>query len=89
MDKEKTDVREERVSMNIGLSPEDKRFLKVYAIEHDTTTGKVASRDTRKRSFSATITGTAFDRKHRRMDKSRKQIERSYCSGSKGGVQGG
>ncbi len=41
MDKEKTDVREERVSMNIALSPEDKRFLKVYAIEHDTTVSAV------------------------------------------------
>ncbi len=30
-------VREERVSMTIALSPEDKRFLKVYAAEHDTT----------------------------------------------------
>jgi len=28
-------VREERVSMTIALSPEDKRFLKVYAAEHD------------------------------------------------------
>ena len=34
-------VREERVSMTIALSPEDKRFLKVYAAEHDTTVGAV------------------------------------------------
>ena len=30
-------VREERVSMNIALSPEDRKFLKVYAAEHETT----------------------------------------------------
>lgn len=29
--------REERVSMNIALSPEDRKFLKVYAAEHETT----------------------------------------------------
>lgn len=34
-------VREERVSMTIALSPEDKRFLKVYAAEHDTTVAAV------------------------------------------------
>ncbi len=28
---------EKRTSMNIALSPEDKKYLKVYAIEHDTT----------------------------------------------------
>ena len=39
-EKEKT-VREERVSMNIALSPEDKKFLKVYAVEHDTTVAAV------------------------------------------------
>ena len=38
MDKEKTPaVREERVSMNIALSPEDRKFLKVYAAEHETS----------------------------------------------------
>ena len=36
-----TAVREERVSMNIALSPEDKKFLKVYAAEHDTTVAAV------------------------------------------------
>ena len=30
-------AREERVSMNIALSPEDRKFLKVYAAEHETT----------------------------------------------------
>ena len=39
-EKEKV-VREERVSMNIALSPEDKKFLKVYAVEHDTTVAAV------------------------------------------------
>lgn len=32
---------EKRTSMNIALSPEDKKFLKVYAIEHDTTVAAV------------------------------------------------
>ncbi len=32
-----TNVREERVSMNIALSPEDRKFLKVYAAERETT----------------------------------------------------
>lgn len=42
MAKEKENaVREERVSMNIALSPEDKKFLKVYAVEHDTTVAAV------------------------------------------------
>ena len=41
MAKEKEAVREERVSMNIALSPEDKKFLKVYAAEHDTTVAAV------------------------------------------------
>ena len=31
----------ERVSMNIALSPEDKKFLKIYAAEHDTTVAAV------------------------------------------------
>lgn len=31
----------ERVSINIALSPEDKKFLKVYAAEHDTTVAAV------------------------------------------------
>ena len=39
--KNKAVVREERVSMTIALSPEDKRFLKVYAAEHDTTVAAV------------------------------------------------
>ena len=34
-------VREERVSMTIALSPEDKRFLKVYAAEHDMTVAAI------------------------------------------------
>ena len=34
-------IREERVSMNIALSPEDKKFLKVYAAENDTTVAAV------------------------------------------------
>ena len=34
-------VSEKRTSMNIALSPEDKKFLKVYAIEHDTTVAAV------------------------------------------------
>ena len=42
MAKEKeTAAREERVSMNIALSPEDKKFLKVYAAERDTTVAAV------------------------------------------------
>ncbi len=42
MKKRKEDVvREERVSMNIALSPEDKKYLKVYAAEHDTTVASV------------------------------------------------
>ena len=41
MAKEKEVTREERVSMNIALSPEDKKFLKVYAVEHDTTVAAV------------------------------------------------
>lgn len=39
--KEQESVSKERVSMNIALSPEDKRFLKMYAIEHDTTVAAV------------------------------------------------
>ena len=42
MDKEKLEmVEEKRVSMNIALSPADKKFLKVYAAEHDTTVSAV------------------------------------------------
>lgn len=42
MGKEKENMTEEkRVSMNIALSPEDKKFLKVYAAEHDTTVAAV------------------------------------------------
>ena len=32
---------EKRTSMNISLALEDKKFLKVYAIEHDTTVAAV------------------------------------------------
>lgn len=32
---------EKRVSMNIALSPDDKKFLKVYAAVHDTTVSAV------------------------------------------------
>ncbi len=39
--KSKTNPKEQRVAMNIALSPEDKRFLKVYAAEHDTTVAAV------------------------------------------------
>jgi len=35
------DSKESRVAMNIALSPDDKRFLKVYAAEHDTTVAAV------------------------------------------------
>ena len=42
MQKEKeASVKEERVSMNIAVSPEDKKFLKVYAVVHDTTVAAV------------------------------------------------
>lgn len=41
MAKEKDNLKEERVSMNIALSPDDKKFLKVYAAEHDTTVAAV------------------------------------------------
>ena len=42
MQKEKeVNTKEERVSMNIALSPDDKKFLKVYAAEHDTTVAAV------------------------------------------------
>ena len=42
MDKEKLEmVEEKRVSMNIALSLEDKKFLKVYAAENDTTVAAV------------------------------------------------
>ena len=32
---------EKRVSMNIALSADDKKYLKVYAAEHDTTVSAV------------------------------------------------
>ncbi len=32
---------EERVPMNITLSPENKKFLKLYALEHGTTVSQV------------------------------------------------
>lgn len=42
MDKEKLEmVEEKRVSMNIALSQADRKFLKVYAAEHDTTVAAV------------------------------------------------
>ena len=42
MAKDKIEAAEEkRVSMNIALSPEDKKFLKVYAAEHETTVAAV------------------------------------------------
>lgn len=45
MDKEKQEaIEEKRVSMNIALSPADKKFLKVYAAEHDTTVAAVIAR---------------------------------------------
>lgn len=40
-EKKEENVREERVSMNIALSPEDRKFLKVYAAEHETTVAAV------------------------------------------------
>ena len=41
--KKETDIiqKDQRVSMNIALSPDDKRFLKVYAAEDDTTVAAV------------------------------------------------
>ena len=39
--KTKNRIYEERVPMNITLSPDNKKFLKVYAIEHDTTVSAV------------------------------------------------
>ena len=41
MAKEKETAEEKRVSMNIALNAEDKKFLKVYAAEHDTTVAAV------------------------------------------------
>ena len=42
MSEKKAAVAEEkRVSMNIALSPADRKFLKVYAAEHDTTVAAV------------------------------------------------
>lgn len=35
------DSKEQSVAMNIALSIDDKRFLKVYAAEHDTTVATV------------------------------------------------
>lgn len=37
----KENIEEKRVSMNIALSPDDKKFLKIYAAEHDTTVAAV------------------------------------------------
>ncbi len=34
-------VHEERVPMNVTLSPENKKFLKMYAVEHGTTVSQV------------------------------------------------
>lgn len=34
-------VREERVPMNVTLSPDNKKFLKMYAVEHGTTVSQV------------------------------------------------
>lgn len=51
-EKEKV-VREERVSMNIALSPEDKKFLKVYAAEHDTTVAAVIAECVKKLKMEA------------------------------------
>ena len=42
MAKDKLEVAEEkRVSMNIALSSEDKKFLKIYAAEQNTTVAAV------------------------------------------------
>ena len=35
--------REARVHMNITVTPEEKKFLKVYAAEHDTTISTLIS----------------------------------------------
>ena len=44
MTKEKDElIKENRVPMNVTLTPEDKRFLKVYAAEHDTTVSAIIS----------------------------------------------
>ncbi len=40
-DKKPETVGEKRVSMNIALSADDKKFLKVYAAEHETTVAAV------------------------------------------------
>ena len=34
-------VREERVPMNVTLSPDNKKFLKMYAVEKGTTVSQV------------------------------------------------
>ncbi len=39
--KNEGNVCEERVPMNVTLSPENKKFLKMYAVEHGTTVSKV------------------------------------------------
>ena len=39
--KSKDRVHEERIPMNITLSPENKKFLKVYALEHGTTVSQI------------------------------------------------
>ena len=43
-----TNVREERVSMNIALSPEYRKFLKVYAAERETTVSALIAEYVRK-----------------------------------------
>ena len=37
INEKKEKVSENRVPMNITITPEDKKFLKMYALEHDTT----------------------------------------------------
>lgn len=41
MSEDKKVTHEERVSMNVSLSSGDKKFLKVYAAEHETTVAAV------------------------------------------------
>ncbi|MBQ6001027.1 MAG: hypothetical protein IJL15_05830 [Clostridia bacterium] len=41
---DRSSVNGERVSMNIALSPENKKFLKIYAAEHDTTVAAVIAK---------------------------------------------